>query len=356
MSLKKKLKAKGLKINKPQMRSGPLWRGPEVDGITQSYLKKFLGCKERFKVLMIDGLEPIYKFNSASEYGNMWHECEEAWAAGKDWRPVLLSFCKRLLIEKPDDRETIDKWYMACKKQFEIYVEYWEEHEDVQKRTPLLEEYTFRVPYELPSGRTVYMLGKIDSADIVGKEVWLQENKTKGIIEEHELSNQLSFDLQTMYYVIALQHYLKTNKIKKKIAGVRYNVVRRPLSGGKGSIKQRKASKNKPAETKEEYWDRLQQYFIDEPEYWFKRWNVYLSAADVEYFKRIFLEPCLEHLCLWYDQMTGKEIEAQDDFSFLHYRIPNGVHFSYGSKEISEYLRTGSTSGLRKVDRLFKEL
>ena len=77
------------------------------------------------------------------------------------------------------------------------------------------------------------MRGKWDSVDYIGKRVYLQENKTKGDIDEQAIRHNLHFDLQTMLYMTALTEELEP----QKIAGVRYNVIRRPLSGGKGSIR-----------------------------------------------------------------------------------------------------------------------
>ncbi len=33
----------------------PVWKGPEVDGVTQSLLSRYLTCKERFRLLVIEG-------------------------------------------------------------------------------------------------------------------------------------------------------------------------------------------------------------------------------------------------------------------------------------------------------------
>lgn len=328
-----------------------VWKGPEEDGITQSLLSKFLGCKERFRLRVIEGFKPHEKFSSAMTYGNMWHECEEALAAKQDWLEKLRSYSINLCNEYRDNKIDIDKWFMACKTQFPHYIKYWEEHEDVKQRNPYLEEHSFCVPYKLPSGRVVKIRGKFDSVDVVGNEVWLQENKTKGQIDGDWLSKQLTFDLQTMLYLVCLKIHMKKERVKQSLAGVRYNVIRRPLSGGKGTIRPRKATKNKPAESKEEYWSRLEEYFVEDPSYWFMRWNVEITNADLIRFKNEFLNPCLEHLCLWYDHVAGK-----NNYSFLNYRIPYGVNTEIRGGEIEEYLMTGSTAGLTKVENLFPEL
>lgn len=360
--LKKKLKIK----------KEPVWKGPEIDGITQSLLSRFLVCRERFRILVIEGWKPAAKFEPKIHYGNMWHTCEEALAANIMYTRPLQDYCKQLCREFPMEQNQIDKWYNVCLKQFPIYVDYWKKHPDVKNRTPIFQEQTFRVPYELPSGRTVILRGKWDSVDLIGKGknagIFLQENKTKSEVDEIKLGRQLTFDLQTMMYLIALQEYSTKPDNEfvagQQIKGVRYNVVRRPLSGGKGSIRQHKPTKSNPqGESKSEYYERLQQYFIDSPQDYFSRWSVEITSGDIQRFKNEFFDPCLEHLCYWYDWITNHpntpELFSHEHYRFLHYRLPYGIWNSVmerGTSDVEEYLLTGSTVGLQRVETLFPEL
>src|SRR4051794_6290554 len=87
---------------------GPLWKGPEEDGITFSLLSQFLVCRERFRVRVIEGLSAGGGFNHRIEYGSMWHTCEEALAAiapdspsmvephKSEWEPHLRAHAERL--------------------------------------------------------------------------------------------------------------------------------------------------------------------------------------------------------------------------------------------------------------------
>jgi hypothetical protein len=100
-----------------------------------------------------------------------------------------------------------------------------------------------------------------------GKEsgIYLFDNKTKGEIEPEELKRQLHFDMQTMIYLVALIEKSRDDDwpnqgkslYKMPIKGVRYNVIRRPLSGGRGNIKQLEAKGKRKAETSSEYYARL---------------------------------------------------------------------------------------------------
>lgn len=366
----------------------PAWKGPEQDGITFSLLSKFLTCRERFRVMTIEGWRPARRFSHQVEYGNMWHVCEEEHAAGRPWEPKLVEYARKIMFVYPLDQERIDHWYNVCKVQFPVYVEYWSKNDEVRDRTPLLQEQVFDVPYKLPSGRTVRLRGKWDSVDLIGKgktaSIFVQENKTKGDIDLERIQRQVSYDLQTMMYLVALKVRQeggsnipcvvgKETLIRDNpILGVRYNVVRRPLSGGEGSIVQRKGSKNVAPESKEEFYARLRGVIdgtgkktngetYEGPGYWFHRWTARILPADVTRFRERTLDPILEQLCCWYDHVSG-----QCDPTELRYGVPpmNWVHpfgavnsiDEYGYSDLDEYLLSGSTVGLERVDELFPEL
>ena len=72
----------------------------------------------------------------------------------------------------------------------------------------MLQEQVCDVPYNLPSGRVVRLRGKFDSVDLIDGGIYLQENKTKGDIDKIQVERQLSFDLQTLMYSVAL-HKMK---------------------------------------------------------------------------------------------------------------------------------------------------
>ena len=371
MSIKKKL-AKSQK-----QRATSLWEGPESSnwngGVSQSMLHSFLVCRERFRIKYVLGLGPPDDFNHSIEFGNLWHACEEALSGhhADPWKLLDLHVSK-LLKTYPMKQEDIIKWYEIVKLQFPIYVEYWKQNDTQAKhRKPILQEGVFCEPYVLPSGRTVFLKGKWDAVDLVGGKIYLQENKTKGTIEQDVIMRQLSFDLQTMLYLSALQTAINAtyetplSKLKKKaLGGVRYNVIRRPLSGGKGSIRQKKN------QTLEEYYDELAQIITNAkgsdwgmPEgehYFFMRWKVDVSKFDVLNFQLQFLSPILEQLCSWWNWVS-KCLESGRDVwgNPIHWRAPYGTYSPlYNGKptDVDHYLETGSTVGLVRKERLFREL
>ncbi len=236
----------------------------------------------------------------------------------------------------------------------------------------------------------------------------MQENKTKGDIDEEQLRKQLRLDLQTMLYLTALKEVqdnplsgpeFNKHLINCSILGVRYNVVKRPLSGGKGSIVQHAATKGakcpkckgermvagvkcpkcngagrtgaKPAETDADYYGRLAQYIKDEPETYFMRWNVEVSAADVGRFQARCLDPILENLCddyehwAWCRESEVVPFDMQRNRSRFHghckrhFVFPFGVYSSLidgGATDTDEFVMTGNSAGLSQVKDLVPEL
>lgn len=379
MSVLKKLKEK-LPTDSPLLkepRKGPLWKGPEVDGITYSLLSRFLVCRERFRCLVVEGLRPAEEFNHRLEFGSMWHVCEESLAAGQSptnrvdqWTP-LVNYVRELCRKYPLQREQIYHWYQVCLALFPVYVEHWSKHPDVTERTPLLQEQVFDVPYKLPSGRIVRLRGKWDSVDLIGKGkeagIYLQENKTKSQIDGAKITRQLNYDLQTMMYLVALSVW-KTKWQNGEIGsgkgvlqlkdlplkGVRYNVIRR-------------SSHKTPESMMKKVFEDRESGRIGE---WFARWKVEITPADITRFRNQCLNPILEQLCDWWEWIT----KAKDPFSpndgcetpkdksvhsSIHWTHPFGVYNILdegGSTDLDNYLETGSELGLTRADNLFPEL
>ncbi len=348
--------------------SNPLWQGPcgegPLGGITQSMLVRFLSCRERFRLKYVLGLEPYEKWNKSIGYGNMWHVCEEAHAANKLWVKPLLEHCLQQTSKYPMQVAEIEKWYNVCQVQFPEYIEYWAAHPDVQNRTPLMQEQVFDVPYTLLSGRTVRLRGKFDSVDLIDGGLYLQENKTKGDIHKMQVERQLKFDLQTMMYIVALIDSDLESVPAHPVKGVRYNVVRRPLSGGVGSIKPHAAKSTKkkltPAETDEEFYERLRRdYIAADPCHWFFRVRSEVSSHDVQVFRETCLDPLLETVCSWYEAVVNYPDYGGWRSSKMNYRTPFGVYSALeegGATEYDSYLESGSEAGLRRVEELFTEL
>lgn len=379
MFLSNELQNNGLP-QQPGKRNGPVWEGPERNtpngGITFSLLSRWLCCRERFRLYAVEGLAPPATFNHRIEYGSMWHLLEESYAKqGRIDTGPLYAYVRQLCKRYPMQQDQVSHWMRVCLTQFPIYVDYWHQNEDKTwhsysptKRKPLLQEQVFNSAYRLPSGRTVYLRGKWDSVDLVNGSIWLQENKTKGDVDEARITRQLRFDLQTMLYLVALQsesnnHFIN---VKANISGVRYNVVRRPLSGGRHTIKRHEPTKKNPlGESADAFYQRLGGLIRDEPAYFFMRWNVEISPDDVQRFRRTCLDPILEQLCDWWTYVSQgpifpeRNVSIEGKNSYLNFVFPQGVYnptLEGNGSDMDSYLETGSTVGLRRVETLFPEL
>lgn len=361
MSLADKLKG----VRPLSSQRNPVWKGPHEDGITFSLLSRFLTCRERFRITVIEGLKPVKTFNHRIEYGNMWHACEEELAKnkvpGSKWIFTLGEYCKKLARQYPMQQDQIHHWYNVCKIQFPEYGSHWVKHDDSKNRTPIAQEQVFNIPYYLPSGRMVRLRGKFDGVDAIGKDIYLFETKTKGDIDEVGIQRQLTMDLQTMLYMTALKYGAGVESIETlkekgyKLRGVRYNVIRRPLSGGKNTIRQ---TKN---ETEEQFYERLGGLIQEDPGYYFMRWKIDLGSNDIDRFRVRCLNPILEQLCDWWDWIATMKQEPFDVHGSggIHWQHPFGVRNSLdegGHDYLDEYINNGSTAGLERVDNLFPEL
>jgi hypothetical protein len=406
------LRAQGLIEQEP--RQWPLWKGPESSdeqgGITFSLLSRFLVCRERFRLLVVEGLKPNEGWNFKLGYGNMWHTCEEALAAGCSWESALANYARTEAAKYKYNQDVINHWYSVCLVQFPIYIDYWQHHTDETMRKPLLEEQPFNIGYTLPSGRVVYLRGKWDSVDWLPAHregitdysagVWLKEIKSKGDIKEQQMMRQLKYDMQTLLYLTALKE-CPTGAYEGELIGVRYNVVRRPLSGGKGTIVRSQGTKGskcskckgagvvtrkvyrdevecdkclgrcrigaKPEETYEAFYGRLSDVINENKPDFFMRWKTAISAEDIATFQRQTLNPILEQLCDWWDWIQNCEGDPFSSKSAIvgppqcgpHWRHPFGVWNSLlegGATDYDTHLENGSIIGLEVVDNLFPEL
>jgi len=322
----------------------PVWQGPERDGITYSMLSKFIHCRERFRLLTILGLRPVQEFNHRLEYGNMWHVCELAVSEGNDWKPALLNYGKQLCQKYPTTQPTIEHWYTICQIQFEIYLKRYPKH---NQGTTILSEETVDLMYRLPSRRKVRLRGKVDRVYEEDSTLYLQENKTKGDIDVLGVASNLQFDLQTMMYLTILR------KMGLDVNWVTYNVVRRPLSGGKYTIRVNKG------ETTQEFYQRLRQLIEQDQEWFFMRWYVKLQQYDLDRFVQTCFNPLLGDLLNWWKWVVKHQDDPFVRGNRVHWRTPYGVYnptLEGRSSELDKYLETGSMVGLETTNNLFQEL
>lgn len=388
-----------------------LWKGPLEDGITQSLLGRFLECRERFRLQVVEGLREDEGFSRPLEFGNLWHTAEEAHLGGKSWEEAVRKYRRGLDLRYPNDAAEVMKWYKVCTTTFPIYLKYWSKHKDESKAKPILEETSFAVPYTLPSGRQVLLRGKWDalrSLDI-GKTskqgIYIKEHKTKGQVDEDGILKTVGWNLQTMLYQVALREchtrgigpYPEfAQKADKKVisqyanairklppGGVHYNVIRRPLAD-------HYAIKQKKSESIDAFYRRLGEVITadsfdakghpKQKSSFFMRWKVEVTDQDIQTFKDHTLHPILEDLMDWWEwikvdpfdpwrERKIQEILRDDQYgehdslttfpNKVHYQSPWGVYNSLAGGfrgSFFEYLTSGRDYGLTRVTTLFPEL
>lgn len=349
-----------------------LWKGPEVDGITYSMLSRFLVCRERFRVAYVEGLQPADAFNHRMEYGQMWHVCEESLLAPVstkgmvkphrvEWEGPLETYARVLTRRYPQSQEQIVHWMNVCSVQFRAYVDAWARDDGMGGWRMTEPEKVFDTVYVLPSGRNVRLRGKVDAIWASEKKPLahlIQENKTKGDIDPELLRRQLTFDLQSMMYVVG------TQALGYKTREVMYNIVRRPLSGGRHSIRQHAPTKGNPrGESSAEFYKRLGGLIASDTEYFFQRWAVPVREVDVGKFRAECLDPILEQVSDWWGWISKTvspfDYDPHHGYGACHWRHPFGVWNALdegGATDLDAYLADGSTAGLQRKDRLFEEL
>lgn len=380
------LRKQGLRALK---RPEPLWRGPEKDGITQSLISTFFTCRERFRLHVVDGLREDIGFSSRIEYGDFIHLCEELAPRGEDYyQRALKERASGLAKQHPTQMSEIKKWYRIAKIQYPIYRDYWKDYWKREKLSFVSTEIPFCVPYPLPSGRVPLLRGKIDGVLKSPSGLMLLEHKVKGWPDELQMRKQLRFDFQTMTYVVSLSviRYMLENgypvlsddaepihplpqEIERKTAtallgsplhGVLYNIIRRPLSGGKGTIRPKKPTKGNPqGETEDEYYTRLEGVLLENQDEYFYRWKTRITTADIRKFETVCLIPILESLCDWWEWIREDPYNPLREGNTVHWQMPYGIYNPIPDGKptaYDRYLEDGSQSGLVRVNDLFPEL
>lgn len=369
----------------------PLWKGPLDDGITFSLTNRFLECRERFRLKVVEGVIEDEGFNRSLEFGNMWHTCEESIAAhGRKsgrWLQDLKSYYSHLLTKYEGNSKEISKWYMICKMQFRCYLQTWSD-----RPSYVFQERQFRVPYTLPSGRQVTLRGMFDAGFVKqlkrSLRLTLQENKTKGQIDEVGISQTVDENMQVMFYLIALDTCIADNKItclgnsgsdsiklpgKPMLSGVLYNVVRRPLSDNY-AIRPLKSEVGGYTDPK--FIQRLQGKILESPDHYFMRWNAQITKQDIEHFKIECFHPILEQLCDWWQWVSSDpdpwriptELDVLENCpgclqgvpgGGIHYRTPFGLYNSLAGGFRGNYfdlLTKGVQKNLVHITTLYPEL
>ncbi len=322
------------------------FRDLEINGITYSFLAKFLGCREQARLQYVEGLQRTGTIE-AIDFGSCFHELLEHFAEG--------STCDQKSLKKK-----LDGWLADQKKYrqlqgyefqklfrlaeqvlmiFPIYLDYWKQQKGHEFRSDFVcQEQDFRLQQEIPwqgSTRGVTIRGRFDAIFRLKGRLWLMENKTKGLIDEEGITASLALDLQTMLYCRAIEMMYG-----EKPEGLLYNVIRRP------ALRQGKT------ETYQAYLDRIYRDIMARQSYYFMRWQVTFAKQDVDKWVQQTLNPLLSQVCLWWDEIKDNPFNPFENPNRVHhFTNPEGLYSRFGRSEFFELLTRNSMHGLSRRTR-----
>lgn len=344
-----------------------MWN-PYTDGVTQSLLRRFLLCRERFRIRYIEGLNKPMQWSQPLEFGSMWHYADEE---PDNFVKRINDYGLKLTAVYPHNTRQIYECTQLCLQHYYQYMLYKKTLTNNVMATPgsnvqalpsmkldvVSTEQSFRVPitfvnYDYDTV-TVPIRGKFDAILSVPSlpvdnpeknKLILKETKTKGSIDGEYILDTMSSNLQVMLYLLALRRLHPDCDIQ----GVIYNVIGRPL-GDQSAPKRRKDEPYieylKRAYYTYEYSGNKQggsSYPIGKldtnkkplpsPNHskWFREFQVTITNAEIDLFDAHTLSPLLREITAWWDSITseykGLRVPRLRPFDSLrHYTMPSGI-------------------------------
>ncbi|MCQ9207648.1 MAG: PD-(D/E)XK nuclease family protein, partial [Omnitrophica bacterium] len=255
----------------------------EKDGLTQSLLSMFLMCRQKAK-LYLKGWNSKW-MSDALMYGSLGHGILEL---------AYLDIAAKRLKGTPSERQSrkyadrvekqwlkenpktdtkallqLDIFLAILEKMLPHYFDFWSN--DFKKiRWEALEEQFDVVAKPMP-GLAIRTRGKQDGRFILRNELWLFETKTKSLVNEANLIDTLSLDLQVNLYLWAAY-----KKFSKTPTGMLYNIIRKTTL---------RINKTEPVP---KFAKRVVQDMDDRPEFYFMRLEIPTSKEDILAFEKDF--------------------------------------------------------------------
>ncbi len=280
----------------PAEKLGQAWR-MERDGISQSMIALFALCPQKAHWSLIEGLKKDSTFDKALDFGNFFHDVLDkvyTTMMEKDFKLMMVldrtyRETKARMQASGTDTKTLQEFeitYGMCRTLLVRYFEKWES-QDKQIKWEALEQ-VFAVPYKLRDGTTIELKGKFDGVFRDNKNrLWLFETKTKSMIAGNMIMETMSYNLQVMIYMKAIQAVYG-----EKPVGVLYNLVKRPGQQYKGSF-------NRKPESIPEYLQRIDKDVFENPNDYFTRYMINVQWEEVEKFFLMDLDYMLQRMYEW---------------------------------------------------------
>lgn len=320
-------------------------------GATFSLLNLWSECREQAYQSYVNGWSSR-KLKDGLEFGSIWHLMQEHFYDDVTQSPSKVAAKVCLAYEKfrkptlfKNEHENFQLLLALAEMMFPLCVKYWAD--DDQEIDWVEQEQKFKTSYEFTDidgkKRTIYLRGMRDGVFREDGMLGVFETKTKSVVQENAIRDQLKADLQTLIYVTTSM--IELGEMPKKVM---YNVIRRT---------QMKRKQNESIAT---FIKRVKADIIKRPKHYFMRWNVDLLKSDITKFRRETLDPLLRIYCQWADSL--KKIGALDgkpDKRFdspYHFRNCTALVGRYGRVDMFDLLTKNSTAGYWKRKSCFPEL
>ena len=303
---------------------------PRRDGVTQSALTTWLKCPEKFRLLQMEGLAFQARPASALTWGSIFHDSLEGFYSGKKGEKLDQVFDRwrkkeNVTMMNPNDIERWEHMEMQIEVTLAGYVAHWKGVDKELKWVGLEQE--FAIPFEVNNMGTVNLRGKMDGCYETNKKLWLFETKTKGQINEAEISDTLERDFQLHFYLLCLK------RLKKKTpVGATYNIIRRS------------SLKLLDRETIAQHGVRLDTKISEDEGKFYSRLEYAVDPEAIDLFEND-LHRILTDFLAWYDNKCGPNLK----FGMLC----NG---RFGNCGLLPACYWGQKDSYRKRERPFEEL
>lgn len=298
-----------------------MW-SPYVEGISPSSLQKFMFCRERFRLYMLERLREERPFSKAIAYGSMMHAGLEAYCCSgrpdvKTDNPSKLHYLKA--IDKEAEkignrfqtrRSEIDLHREFARGQIKEYVNRFWTRDCDRKYTEVESNFAVATTLQDGSKRQPVVKGIIDAVFFAGGKPYIEDHKCRGNIDEQYLSDGMVRDLQIMLYCWA--YWVREGRKKTAVPNIFYNLIRRPLS--------QRPFRQKKAESLSAFISRVIEDIRNDPKHYFLGREYAITQKDLEDFEFRCLEPLLIQLCDWYDSIQDCPMDPWQ--SPLHFESP----------------------------------
>lgn len=284
-----------------------MWKGPAIDGITQSMIQKFCECPFRFYLYAIKGLVDPGELPDNLTWGDSFHKGLELYVRSKDLNESIIGMLEYADNKYPNHSPT---WSVSLPRMLRRY-----------KLTTLSDtwetEVTFEKHYTTKANQLVLLRGKMDGVcynhSVYGKA--MLEHKCKGRIDPILLADEIKQDLQCNFYMY--QHELEW---------VHYDLILIPEA-------QKYAPKRNYNESVEEWMERLftgpcgnyQIFPIHQYQHYWLHQSAYCIPRDTQQsYWETTIDPLLQRMCRFWEHVNQPDFDPlnQAFYNEFFYKMP----------------------------------